>query len=86
MSKIAILSDIHSNLPALTAVLREVEASGAERFVFLGDIVGYGASPAECVALVRKLGGVCVMGKANTEHRTSNFQRRTEEKRCCARS
>jgi len=62
MSKIAILSDIHSNLPALTAVLREVEAGGAERLVFLGDIVGYGASPAECVALVRKLGGCCVMG------------------------
>ena len=62
MSKIAILSDVHSNLPALTAVLREVQASGAERIVFLGDIVGYGASPAECVAWVRKLGGVCVMG------------------------
>jgi len=62
MSKIAILSDIHSNLPALTAVLREVQASGAEHIVFLGDIVGYGASPAECVAWVRKLGGTCVMG------------------------
>jgi hypothetical protein len=62
MGKIAILSDIHSNLPALTAVLRDVQASGAERIAFLGDIVGYGASPAECVAWVRKLGGVCVMG------------------------
>ena len=40
MSEIAILSDIHSNLPALAAVLREVEASGAGRIVFLGDIVG----------------------------------------------
>lgn len=62
MGKIAILSDIHSNLPALTPVLRDVQTSGAERIVFLGDIVGYGASPAECVEWVRKLGGGCVMG------------------------
>lgn len=62
MSKIAILSDIHSNLPALTAVLREVGQSGAKRIIFLGDIVGYGASPAECVEWVRKLGGEGVMG------------------------
>lgn len=60
MSKIAILSDIHSNLPALQAVLSEVQSSGAGRIVFLGDIVGYGASPAECVDWVRKLGGECV--------------------------
>ena len=62
MKKIAILSDIHANLPAIEAVLREVEQCGAGRVVFLGDIVGYGASPAECVDLVRKLGGECVMG------------------------
>ena len=49
MKPIAILSDIHANLPALLAVLREVQTSGAERVIFLGDLVGYGASPAECV-------------------------------------
>jgi predicted phosphodiesterase len=69
MSKIAILSDIHSNLPAFEAVLRDVQTSGAERIVFLGDIVGYGASPAECVAQVRKLGGSCVMGNHDAEIR-----------------
>jgi diadenosine tetraphosphatase ApaH/serine/threonine PP2A family protein phosphatase len=62
MSKTAILSDIHSNLPALKEVLREAQASGTEHVVFLGDIVGYGAWPAECVEWVRKLGGNCVMG------------------------
>ena len=62
MSKIALLSDIHSNLPAFQAVLRDVRVSGANQIVFLGDIVGYGASPAKCVDLVRKLGGKCVMG------------------------
>lgn len=69
MSKIAILSDIHANLPAFKAVLRDVRDSGAEQIVFLGDIVGYGASPAECVELVRKLGGNCVMGNHDEEIR-----------------
>lgn len=62
MERIAILSDIHANFPAFKAVLRDVRESGADQIVFLGDIVGYGASPAECVALVRELGGICVMG------------------------
>lgn len=62
MQKIAILSDIHANLPALEAVLREVEQCGVDIIVFLGDIVGYGASPAECVDRVRENGGECVMG------------------------
>ena len=69
MRKIAILTDIHANLPAFVAVLLDVQASGAERVVFLGDIVGYGASPAECVDWVRKLGGVCVMGNHDVEIR-----------------
>lgn len=69
MSKIAILSDIHGNLPALEAVLRDVEECGADQIVFLGDIVGYGASPAECVNLVRRHGGCCVMGNHDAEIR-----------------
>jgi diadenosine tetraphosphatase ApaH/serine/threonine PP2A family protein phosphatase len=69
MSKIALLSDIHANLPAFEAVLSDVRASGAEQIVFLGDLVGYGASPAECVALVRNLGGPCVMGNHDVEIR-----------------
>ena len=74
MSKIALLSDIHANLPAVEAVLRDVKACGAERIVFLGDIVGYGASPAECVNLVRKLGGKCVIGNHDVE--IGNVRRR----------
>lgn len=69
MNKIAILSDIHANLPAFTAVLREVEDRGVERIVFLGDIVGYGASPGECVDIVRCLWGCCVMGNHDEEIR-----------------
>jgi len=62
MEIIALITDIHANLPAFKNVLRDVQASGATQIVFLGDIVGYGASPAECVRLVRALGGKCVMG------------------------
>lgn len=62
MPKIALLSDIHANLPALEAVLREVKSSGAKDIVFLGDIVGYGAHPAECVKWVRILSGQIAIG------------------------
>jgi predicted phosphodiesterase len=74
MPTVAILSDIHSNLPAFKAVLMEVKQCEAERIVFLGDIVGYGASPAECVALVRQLGGKCVMG--NHDEAIQNVRKR----------
>ncbi len=40
--KLALLSDIHANLPALEACLEAVEALGADRIAFLGDFVGYG--------------------------------------------
>jgi predicted phosphodiesterase len=62
MRCLALLTDVHANLPALQAVLEEVAESDAQAIVFLGDIIGYGASPAACVKLVRQLGGHCVLG------------------------
>ncbi len=50
----ALISDIHANLEALDAVLAEIEARRARRVLCLGDVVGYGASPNECLAKVRK--------------------------------
>jgi predicted phosphodiesterase len=83
MKKIALLTDIHANLPALLSVLREVKESGATEIVFLGDIVGYGASPAECVQWVRKLGGHCVMGNHDlaVPYYRENAQRRTDPRK-----
>ncbi|HEY2478417.1 MAG TPA: metallophosphoesterase family protein [Solirubrobacterales bacterium] len=49
------ISDVHSNLPALEAVLESIEAVGPEEIWCLGDVVGYGAQPDECTALVREL-------------------------------
>jgi diadenosine tetraphosphatase ApaH/serine/threonine PP2A family protein phosphatase len=48
----AILSDIHSNLEALQAVLEDIEAQSVEAIYCLGDIVGYGPNPRECLDLV----------------------------------
>ena len=58
--RFAILSDIHGNLEALTAVLARVEHS--DGLLCLGDIVGYGPNPNECVALVRARATATVLG------------------------
>jgi predicted phosphodiesterase len=50
-ARIAILSDVHGNLPAFRAVVADARAAGADAIWCLGDLVGYGASPDECVAL-----------------------------------
>jgi diadenosine tetraphosphatase ApaH/serine/threonine PP2A family protein phosphatase len=48
----AIISDIHSNLEALEAVLKDIEQFDVEDIYCLGDVVGYGPNPRECVDLV----------------------------------
>jgi predicted phosphodiesterase len=48
----AIISDIHSNLEALQAVLKDIDKQGVSEIYCLGDVVGYGPNPRECVDLV----------------------------------
>ena len=55
--KIAILSDIHSNLEALRACLAHAKREGAGTHVFLGDLVGYGADPVACLGLLADFAG-----------------------------
>jgi len=57
----AIISDIHSNLEALQAVLADVKRRGIREIICLGDIVGYGPNPKECIDIVSDL-GPCTMG------------------------
>lgn len=64
--KIAVLGDVHGNLGALDAVLRDARECGARRFWCVGDVVGYGADPNACCELVRKLPGAAVAG--NHDH------------------
>jgi diadenosine tetraphosphatase ApaH/serine/threonine PP2A family protein phosphatase len=52
--RLGVISDVHSNLPALEAVLESIEAAGPEELWCLGDVVGYGAQPDQCTALVRE--------------------------------
>ena len=59
--KRAILSDIHGNLEALEAVLQDVRAQGADEIFCLGDVVGYGPNPRECVDQVMQFDR-CVLG------------------------
>ena len=49
----AVISDIHSNLEAFVAVLAEIDKIGADGVICLGDIVGYGANPNECVEIIK---------------------------------
>lgn len=51
---IAILSDIHSNLEAFEAVLHSLKREKPDYVVCLGDVIGYGANPNECIDLVRQ--------------------------------
>lgn len=58
----ALLYDVHGNLPALEAVLRDVASVGEERFVLGGDYALFGAWPAETVARLRELDAVWIRG------------------------
>jgi diadenosine tetraphosphatase ApaH/serine/threonine PP2A family protein phosphatase len=58
----AILSDIHSNRHALEAVLAAVDEAEVDQIWCLGDMVGYGAEPDACTALVRERCSTCLVG------------------------
>ncbi len=60
--RIGIFSDVHSNLEALEAVLRAFESEKIDRFICLGDTVGYGADPQACSDLVRTHASVSIVG------------------------
>jgi predicted phosphodiesterase len=60
--KVAIISDIHGNRHALEAVLTDIADTPAEQLWCLGDLVGYGADPDECVALTREHAALCLAG------------------------
>ncbi|MEA2330721.1 MAG: hypothetical protein QOH58_859 [Thermoleophilaceae bacterium] len=60
--RIALLSDVHGNLPAFDAVLADVDSVDIEQIWCLGDLVGYGAQPNECVELARSRCDICLAG------------------------
>ena len=72
----AVISDIHANLEALTAVLADIEKQSVDQIVCLGDVVGYGVDPVPCIDLVEKhctvkLKGnheAAALGEISTDH------------------
>jgi predicted phosphodiesterase len=60
--KRAFISDVHGNLSALEATLEDIRAQKADYIAFLGDAVGYGPKPNECVARIGEVASVELMG------------------------
>ena len=71
--KLAIIADVHSNGPALEAVLAEIDGLGADALVCAGDTVGYGASPNDCCARIKSRADKTVLGN----HDASSLTRDT---------
>ncbi len=66
MAKYAIISDIHSNVAALTAVLDDIDKRGIKEIFCLGDIVGYGPEPKTCLDIIIERQIISIMG--NHDH------------------
>lgn len=60
--RLGIFSDTHSNLPAIEAVRAAYAKESIDKFICLGDTVGYGARPQECSEIVRELVAVTILG------------------------
>ncbi len=60
--RVAVVSDIHSNLHALEAVLAAIDGEAPDELWCLGDLVGYGPRPNECCALIAERAEVCLAG------------------------
>lgn len=64
--KLALISDIHGNLQALEAVIARIEREQPDQIICVGDVVGYGAFPGECVTRVSEICDITVRG--NHDH------------------
>lgn len=57
-----IFSDVHSNLPALEAVIAAFQKEAIDQYICIGDVVGYAANPKECIAKVKELNPILIAG------------------------
>ena len=58
----AVISDVHSNVVALEAVLEDLATAAIDHYLCLGDVVGYGPRPNQCCDIIRDLGAACIRG------------------------
>lgn len=75
--RFAIIADIHANLEAFRVVLDDAQKQKCTHYTCIGDVVGYGANPHECLEIVRKMGMPCVKGNhdeyCSTDEHTEGF-------------
>jgi len=62
INRIALISDIHGNTPALRAILSDIKNSSVNSVVFLGDLATLGPAPTETIKMIQDLGCPCIMG------------------------
>jgi diadenosine tetraphosphatase ApaH/serine/threonine PP2A family protein phosphatase len=60
--RIGIFSDVHANIEAMNAVVDAFRSERIDKYVCIGDVVGYGASPNECCDVIRKLAAFTILG------------------------
>ncbi len=60
--KIALISDVHSNLEALTAVFKNIDSLNINKIICMGDLIGYGPDPAEVISAIINRKIICVKG------------------------
>jgi putative phosphoesterase len=74
MKKIAVISDIHSNMPALKAVFRHIDREDVDDVICAGDIVGYNSMPNEVIELLRERNVISIAGNHDRNAVTGNFE------------
>jgi diadenosine tetraphosphatase ApaH/serine/threonine PP2A family protein phosphatase len=60
--RLAIFSDVHANIEALSAVMEAYKSENVDRYFCIGDVVGYGASPNECCDVIRGKAEITILG------------------------
>jgi len=69
---IAVVSDIHGNLPALHSVLNAIDGLGCDRIISLGDVTGYYAEPGKCLDLLIERNAIQLLGNHDEYHVSGN--------------
>ena len=77
MTRIAIISDIHSNLEALKATFKDIEKRKVDKIICLGDIIAKGVHPKECLKLVREKCDIVLQGNCD-EHFSMEYKNTDE--------
>lgn len=79
MKKVAFISDIHSNLPALEATLSDIESKGIDEIYCLGDIIGYHSFTNDVIKMLKDRGVISIMGNHDKVIADKDFDRELDK-------